>query len=224
MSTVDSIFQAYLRRVEELSSSLPSGQRVELVRNIGEHLREATASGHAADTASARLVLERLGPPETIVEAAAEDEAYDRGGTIRRPLLSHGTKAFLLLTVGSFIPVVGWAWGVAMVWGSDRWRRRDKWIALLVIPGGPLAALVVAGWMASLTVMVCGSGISGGTDGLSGGPVTPALHNPVTCSQPALMPWVGLVVAALLIVASLAGPFLVRKNITNQPGAQDQER
>ncbi len=63
---------------------------------------------------------------------------------------------------------------------------------------------------------------SGGTDGLSGGPVTPALHNPVTCSQPALMPWVGLVVAALLIVASLAGPFLVRKNIMKQPHAADQ--
>ncbi len=222
MTTVDSLFQAYLRRIEELSSSLSSGQRTELIRNIGEHLREAAASGHAADTASARLVLERLGPPEMIVEAAAEDEGYGRVGTIRRPLITPGTKAFLLLTVGSFIPLVGWAWGVALVWGSDRWRQRDKWIALLVIPGGPLAALVVAGWMASLTVMVCGSGTSGGTDGLGGRPVTPALHNPVTCSQPTLLPWVGLVVTIIVIAASIAGPFLVRKNIMKQTHAADQ--
>jgi uncharacterized membrane protein len=45
----------------------------------------------------------------------------------------------LIIVGGYVVPVVGWLVGVAMLWASDRWSRRDKWLGTLA---GPLAAVI----------------------------------------------------------------------------------
>ena len=51
--------------------------------------------------------------------------------------------AVLMLTVGSLIPVLGWAVGVILLWSSGRWRPSEKLLGTLIVPGGPGMALLL---------------------------------------------------------------------------------
>jgi hypothetical protein len=51
--------------------------------------------------------------------------------------------AVVMLTVGSLIPVLGWAVGVILLWSSGRWRPSDKLLGTLIVPGGPGMALLL---------------------------------------------------------------------------------
>ena len=48
-----------------------------------------------------------------------------------------------MLTVGSLIPVLGWAVGVVLLWSSGRWRPSEKLLGTLIVPGGPGMALLL---------------------------------------------------------------------------------
>lgn len=50
----------------------------------------------------------------------------------------------LLLFGGLAVPVVGWVAGSVLLWTSAEWRRRDKIIGTLVVPGG-LGSLLLPG-------------------------------------------------------------------------------
>jgi hypothetical protein len=63
-------------------------------------------------------------------------EAHHRG-------LGLEIVAVLMLTVGSLIPVLGWAVGVILLWSSGRWRPSEKLLGTLIIPGGPGMALLL---------------------------------------------------------------------------------
>jgi hypothetical protein len=78
-STDDQMIAEYLNRLEAAAAILPPERRAELIDEISTHIAEARAvqansRSDAADSAAA--VLERLGSPEDIVQAAA-----DHGGT-----------------------------------------------------------------------------------------------------------------------------------------------
>src|SRR5690554_117012 len=49
----------------------------------------------------------------------------------------------LIIVGGYVVPVVGWLVGVAMLWASDRWSRRDKWLGTLAGPAVIVAAVAV---------------------------------------------------------------------------------
>ena len=49
-----------------------------------------------------------------------------------------------MLTLGSVIPVIGWAVGVVLLWNSSLWRRSEKLLGTLIFPGGPGLALLLA--------------------------------------------------------------------------------
>jgi len=51
--------------------------------------------------------------------------------------------AVVMLTVGSLIPVLGWAVGVILLWSSGRWRPSEKLLGSLIVPGGPGMALLL---------------------------------------------------------------------------------
>jgi hypothetical protein len=82
-----------------------------------------------------RNFLDQVGDPETIAAEAAAD-LPPRGG--RR----FDVLAPWLLLVGGFAFVIGWFVGLAMLWTSDTWDRKDKLLGTLVLPGG-LFGLVV---------------------------------------------------------------------------------
>lgn len=49
----------------------------------------------------------------------------------------------LIIVGGYIVPVVGWLVGVAMLWASDRWSIRDKWLGTLAGPAATAATLLV---------------------------------------------------------------------------------
>ena len=53
------------------------------------------------------------------------------------------TVAIVLLLVGGFFYAVGWLAGVALLWLSRVWTRRDKLIGTLVVPGGLLLPVLL---------------------------------------------------------------------------------
>jgi hypothetical protein len=121
--------KAYLRRLDEELRDLPAGRRRELVDEIREHIAEASP----ADEAELRTVLDRLGDPADI---AAEARAAGSAPPEKR-MGFHEVAAVILLVIGGLLfPLIGWIIGVALLWGSSAWSRRDKLIGTFLFPGG----------------------------------------------------------------------------------------
>ena len=66
----DRLVDDYLSRLEEAAAHLQRSRRAELIAEIREHIEAALREEEAAGEVAVRNVLERLGPPEEIVEAA----------------------------------------------------------------------------------------------------------------------------------------------------------
>jgi hypothetical protein len=145
-STVDRMVADYLGRLEAASAPLPPDRRDELLDEIGNHIDTARAAGGAADEAAVRDLLDRLGPPEVIAAAARDD---DDTSVRLVPPRSTGLEqgAVVMLTLGSFIPVLGWLVGVVLLWVSPRWRGREKLLGTLVVPLGPGLLLTTPAWL-----------------------------------------------------------------------------
>ncbi len=202
--SVDTLVEDYLGRLRRAAQALPPDRRDELVEGIAEHLQAARAAGATADEAAVRTLLDRLGEPEEIVAAARDDgepPAYGYGPgpdapTFTRPP-STGLElaAVLLLTVGSFVPVVGWLLGVALLWSSGRWSWREKLLGTLVVPGGPGSVLIFGLIAGGRT---CSSSIATTPDGT-------VISQAESCGGFSFPPAVGIV----LLLVSLIGPFVV---------------
>jgi hypothetical protein len=142
----DRLVADYLNRLAAAAASLPADRRAELFEEISLHIAEARAV-QAAAGAGVADVLERLGRPEDIVGAAAEDTEPDATTSApvprapRRRALDTGTVVLLL--IGGVLIGLGWIAGVVMLWASPRWRTSDKLLGTLVWPGGLTAVLMV---------------------------------------------------------------------------------
>lgn len=73
----------------------------------------------------------------------SEDPAHATLPKARHRGLGLEILAVLMLTVGSLIPVLGWAVGVILLWSSGRWRPSEKLLGTMIIPGGPGMALLL---------------------------------------------------------------------------------
>ncbi len=132
---------AYLARFDVVSAHLPVVRRLDLRADLLEHLAEAVPA--AADDLTVHAALDRLGPPEEIVGAEQDARVTAAAQEGHRPPVQEAV-AVLLLTVGSVVPVLGWLVGAALLWTSRRWTRREKLLGTLLVPGGPLAVVMLA--------------------------------------------------------------------------------
>jgi hypothetical protein len=148
--TDDRLVADYLNKLAAAAAGLPADRRAELFEEISLHIAEARAVQATAGVAirpAVAEVLERLGPPEDIVRAAADDTETDATAAApappapRRRVLAIGTV--ILLLVGGLLIGLGWIAGVVMLWISPRWRISDKLIGTLVWPGGLVAVLAI---------------------------------------------------------------------------------
>jgi hypothetical protein len=202
--TVDQLVSDYLGRLETAAAVLPPDRRIELLEEIREHIDAARAAGAAADEAAVRTLLDRLGDAEEIVGAARDDQAppHTVGATApqtmapTRPGTGLEITAVLMLTVGSFIPLIGWAVGVILLWSSRRWRTGEKLLGTLVVPGGPAVVL----WLGVLGVLP-GQVCSGTTRQRAGVMQSAEPY----CTGFAFSPWIGLP----LLLTALIAPFVV---------------
>ena len=193
-SPVDHVVNDYLNRLDVAAASLPPARRAELLEEIREHIDAARAAGAAADEATVRTMLDRLGEPEEIVAAALETAPAAEPGLIATPP-STGLElaATLLLTVGSFVPLIGWAVGAVLLWGSRRWSTREKLLGTLVVPGGPAMALWLGLFSLPVTAQSCVD-----VQQPDGAVVS-------ECTGSSLSPWIGVP----LFLAILIAPFIV---------------
>jgi hypothetical protein len=112
--------------------------RMELVAEIRGHIEMALQEEQAAGEAAVRKVLDRLGPPEEIVEAA---EPLSPLGERRAGVLE------IVALLALIAPFIGWLVGTVLIFVSRAWSQRDKFIGavLLWLPIAVLGLGLVAG-------------------------------------------------------------------------------
>ncbi|MEV7422609.1 hypothetical protein [Streptomyces sp. NPDC091212] len=149
------LVRAHLDAVDRYTAPLSAGRRRELLADLCEHVEGELAERDPVDEDAVRQVLERLGSPRQIADAALAEEGRTRPEpeTDRRTTL---TLVFAVLPMPLLlIPVIGP--GLALVAAivaavrvtkAAQWTRREKTRATLLllspILATPLAAVVVA--------------------------------------------------------------------------------
>lgn len=204
----------YLERLRREAHTLPRAARAELLADIEAHLAEAT-SPEMSD-AAVLTVLDRLGDPAEIIDAL--EPAPRAVPSERRGL--HEWAAIFLLLFGGFIVGVGWIFGLILLWSSNAWRTRDKWLGTLVVPGG-LAGVVFLGLGVAGT-SIGSSCVSPATPVVIGGghPVSaPRVHDLVCTGSSGAGPDIlGIVLAVVLVAA----PILVAIYLAREAGKRQQ--
>lgn len=199
--TGDAVIEQYLSPLDRAAAELPADSRQDLVDGIREHIADARAAGAAADEAAVRTLLDRLGAPEEIVAAAREDDVRPVDAATRpatRPGTGLELAAVLMLTAGSFLPVVGWLVGVGLLWTSRLWRAREKVLGTLVVPLGPGGALLLGG---PLSVLLARSEACTSTVTSQAGPPSAPGFDVGACQLTGPPEWVLPAVVAVLLVA-----------------------
>jgi hypothetical protein len=121
----DRLIDDYLSRLEEAAAHLQRSRRAELIAEIREHIETALREEEAASEVAVRNVLERLGPPEEIVEAA------EPAAPAAEPAPTG--KLEIATIVALLIPFLGWVAGLVMLMLSRAWSSREKGLAVLLL-------------------------------------------------------------------------------------------
>jgi hypothetical protein len=213
-TSLASITEEYLGRLDAAAWRLPGDRRVELVAEVREHI-DAAMLAHPGDEAALRTVLDGLGAPEEIARAAVEQEglpvtpsAPAQGASNVRDI-----STVLLLMFGGILAGIGWVVGLALLWTSTRWRTSDKWLATLVWPFGYAGVFVLSSiaLFAPATQRVCRS---------TAVKVGDVAQETCTGGGGSLPGWLGFVIFLAVVVAPvLVAVRLLRKPRT--PGAAE---
>lgn len=190
------------------AEELPADRRAELIYGIREHLDAARDAHPGMSVEAMRDVLDRLGDPAVVVAAALPPDSSRNG--IRHESLRTEWAATLWMTVGSFVPVLGWLIGVRFALRSRIWTGRQKLTACLITPGGPLVALWLSVVLGSRTSSACGFTTSGALASLDAMP-TSTTTTVRACSSPILAPWVAWIVIVTVVCASVVGPAVLMR-------------
>lgn len=220
-SSDDELVKRYLARLDIAASGLPADRRRELTDEIITHIEEAMAA-RPTPPGGAATVLDQLGSPEDIVRAAeAGPVGAGPGSGPGSPLGAVEIVAILGLLIGGIIlPLVGWLVGVVLLWISPRWKAGDKLLATLVWPGGLLAPVIAFLVLAATAVFTVGSACTQTPEvtGIlpSGRTVTEHTSSGVHCTPPPVPPWLAITLAAVVMLAAVAGPILVAIRLIRQ--------
>lgn len=208
MDTTHPLITDYLDRLRRAAVGLPETDARELAADIEEHFRAAT-DGRAISEAEVRTLIDRLGPPEDLVAAAAppttapttEPAAQPRREWEATTVAMLLAAEVLILTI-LLIPIglVVWVIGLVFLARCHRWTSSQRLRAGLVLGSGvPVALLaLVASGMAtfrsvSQACSVDAAGVEHCTGAASSGPA-------------AWVPWLlaalGIGYAALQIVTA----------------------
>lgn len=138
----EALVRDYLGRLDAAAAPLPPSRRAELAGEVRQHIEMALAEAGGRDEITVRNVLDRLGPPDDIVEAergpGSTASAWTASGgpavAARSGWGAVEVVAILLLTLGAvFLPVIGPLLGLLFVWASTQWTTRQKLIATAIV-------------------------------------------------------------------------------------------
>jgi hypothetical protein len=195
----DRLIDDYLRRLEHAAAHMQRARRAELVTEIRGHIETALRQEQAAGEAAVRNVLDRLGPPEDIVEAA---EPPSPPGDRRAGPLE------IVALIALILPFLGWLIGTVLVFASRAWSRRDKLIGALLLL---LPILILS------MSFVAAAGPNGGEESLPPGdtrPVGEKVEDPISGPGPA-----GLV----LLVAGLPSALYLGWQLRRDPATSPKQ-
>lgn len=199
--TVPQVVRSYLAQLERALADLPAGVRDEIVAGIQEELE-----GLDAGAAAARI--EEFGDPEFIAaEARTEAATAAPAGTTpqvdthrREPRWYPVLAALLVAFGGVIVPVVGWVVGLALMWMSTTWRRRDKWVATLT------PFVVFGGFVLVFALTSMASESNGPSTSDVGNPLIPGIYSAVWSGVVLVIP-VNAVVGIWLLWRAKRGRF-----------------
>ena len=137
-TTADKLVERYLKHLEVELDDLPRDRRREIVDEISVHIAEARAGLEHETEADVRNILEGLGDPADIAEAARERFEVELPTPVTpfKPGWMEISALIMLLIGGILIPFFGWVIGVVLLWVSNAWNVRDKVIGTVFVPGG----------------------------------------------------------------------------------------
>lgn len=139
--------RGYLADLNRVLRDVPHGRREEVTRDIRAHIDSALVDTGDQSPAMVASILDQLGPPEEIAAAARAELPM-----VEPRMATRDVATIVLLLVGGFVlPFIGWAIGVVLLWTSEAWRVRNKIVATLLVPGGLLGVLLLAGLEAATT-------------------------------------------------------------------------
>lgn len=144
----DQIIDGYTARLGQALADVPAGPKGELLEDVRQHIAQARAGLTDETDADLLNMLDRLGDPAELAAAAAERPSAQPVATTLPPGLLEIAAIVALVLV--------WPAGIALVWLSSVWSRRDKLVATVLIPASVvgLASLgVVGGYFAHFFVL-----------------------------------------------------------------------
>jgi HAAS domain-containing protein len=131
------LVNGYLGRLELELTGVPAAKRREILDEIRGHIADERHALVDESDADLMNLLDRLGEP---AEIAAEARCGERPVNARIPSRL-GTLEALALALS----IIAWPIGIALMWTSSAWTRRQKVIGTVVPPGGyPGVFLIVA--------------------------------------------------------------------------------
>jgi hypothetical protein len=131
--TARALVDEYLVHTRAELTSLPPDRAAEILEDVEEHIASSLPNLDVASEADVRNVLEQLGPPLRLGQAARETFAVSQQSSTRW----HEAAAILLT------PLV-WPVGLLFLWTSRAWSVKDKLLATLIVPGGLWLAFVLS--------------------------------------------------------------------------------
>ena len=144
----DEIVAGYLARLAAALAPVPAARRLELLDELREHIAEARQALSVETDADVLNILDRLGDPADVVAAEIGRAEIGRAeAPVPARRTSRGLEIAAIVLLLLFWPV-----GVVLLWMSDTWTTRDKWIGTLVPPGGYLGILVLGPLLAAGTL------------------------------------------------------------------------
>ncbi|MFE6054309.1 hypothetical protein ACFQ6N_26450 [Kitasatospora sp. NPDC056446] len=146
------LVRAHFDAVSRLTAPLPAERRRELLADLREHVEVSLADQDPADEAAVRRVLDQLGSPRQIADAAlAEDgltrpEPEDRRRTTLTLLFAVLPFPLLLVpAIGAPLALAAAVIAATRVARSRVWTRRQKTQATLLLLAPVLTAPLAAG-------------------------------------------------------------------------------
>lgn len=138
---VNGQIEDYLARLRSALEDVWPPRRDQIIADIEEHITAALEELADPTDAAVAQILAKIGDPSEIAAAAMSLEPpAEMPPATRHRLGAHEIIGVALLFGGVVMPVLGWLIGVILLWTSQVWTRRDKFIGTCLVPGGLLPA------------------------------------------------------------------------------------
>ena len=126
----DKLVQRYLEQLDAALQGVDASRREEILADVHEHIEQGRDGLDTDDPAGVRTLLDRVGAPAVIAAEAGAPSPDSRRWDEWAPWL---------IIFGPVASGLGWIAGIAILWTSPTWNRRDKLIATVVSPAGLVA-------------------------------------------------------------------------------------